>query len=61
VKGKLPRRLAGDQGFGYDPIFYYQPLQKTFAQMSSEEKNLVSHRGKAMAELREEFERCWYG
>jgi XTP/dITP diphosphohydrolase len=54
-EGEIAEAPAGCQGFGYDPIFYYQPLQKTFAQMSSEEKNRVSHRGKAMAEFREEF------
>jgi XTP/dITP diphosphohydrolase len=56
-EGEIAEALAGDQGFGYDPVFYYPPSKKTFAQMSSEEKNLVSHRGKAMAELREEFEK----
>ena len=53
--GIISENLKGDQGFGYDPLFYYQPLKKTFAEMSIEEKNLVSHRGKAMAELRREF------
>jgi XTP/dITP diphosphohydrolase len=42
---------------GYDPVFYYPPLKKTFAQMSREEKNRVSHRGKVMAELRQEFDK----
>lgn len=53
--GLISKNLKGDQGFGYDPLFFYQPLKKTFAEMSIEEKNLVSHRGKAMAELRSEF------
>ena len=56
-EGEIAETLTGDQGFGYDPVFYYPPLKKTFAQMSLEEKNRVSHRGKAMAELREEFDR----
>ncbi|MBN2032345.1 MAG: XTP/dITP diphosphatase [Deltaproteobacteria bacterium] len=54
-EGEIAKVPAGDQGFGYDPIFYYPPLKKTFAEMSSDEKNLVSHRGKAMGELLEEF------
>jgi XTP/dITP diphosphohydrolase len=45
----------GDQGFGYDPVFYDPPCAKTFAQMSTEEKNRVSHRGKAMSQLKEAF------
>jgi XTP/dITP diphosphohydrolase len=45
----------GDRGFGYDPLFYYPPVGRTFAEMSDEEKNRFSHRGKAMQELRKEF------
>ena len=56
-EGEITTRLTGANGFGYDPVFYYPPLKKTFAQMSREEKNRVSHRGKAMAELREEFDK----
>ncbi len=46
---------SGDGGFGYDPLFYYPPLDKTFAQLTSDEKNKVSHRGKAMREFLEIF------
>ena len=53
--GQITREPMGENGFGYDPLFYFPPLKKTFAQMKSEEKNHVSHRGKAMAELRSEF------
>lgn len=56
-EGEILQSLAGDNGFGYDPIFYYPPLKKTFAQMSPDEKNGVSHRGKAMAELQKEFDK----
>lgn len=56
-EGVIAREPAGGQGFGYDPLFYYPPLGKTFAQMSREEKNGVSHRGRAMAEFRQEFEK----
>jgi XTP/dITP diphosphohydrolase len=55
--GVITESLTGDQGFGYDPLFYYPPLKKTFAQMTSEEKNRVSHRGMAMAELKREFDK----
>jgi XTP/dITP diphosphohydrolase len=55
--GLITEKLTGEGGFGYDPLFLYPPLQKTFAQMSTEEKNKVSHRGKAMAELRSEFKK----
>jgi len=54
-EGVITESLSGNQGFGYDPLFFYQPLNKTFGQMSIEEKNQVSHRGKAMAEFRDEF------
>ena len=54
-EGLVTQEISGNQGFGYDPLFYYPPLNKTFAQMSAAEKNGVSHRGKAMAELKGEL------
>jgi XTP/dITP diphosphohydrolase len=54
-EGLITEEPMGENGFGYDPIFYYPPLKKTFAQLSREEKSRVSHRGKALAELRSEF------
>ena len=48
VKGTILDHRDGDKGFGYDPIFYYPPLKKTFAAMKNDEKNSVSHRGKAL-------------
>lgn len=48
VEGTILDHKKGDGGFGYDPIFYYPPLQKTFAQLEKVEKNSVSHRGKAL-------------
>jgi XTP/dITP diphosphohydrolase len=54
-EGVIATSLAGDKGFGYDPLFYYPPMKKTFAQMTSAEKNRVSHRGRAMAELKGEL------
>lgn len=57
-EGRILREPRGNDGFGYDPLFYYEPLKKTFAELTSDEKNSVSHRGRAMrrfaAELREQ-------
>jgi XTP/dITP diphosphohydrolase len=55
--GVIADAPRGDHGFGYDPLFYYPPLAKTFAELTLEEKSRVSHRGKALSELRQEFER----
>jgi XTP/dITP diphosphohydrolase len=46
-------KSAAKGGFGYDPVFYYPPLNKTFAEMSLEEKNAISHRGKALTRAKE--------
>ncbi len=46
--GELLRAPAGEGGFGYDPIFYYPPLGKSFAELSAQEKNQVSHRAEAL-------------
>ena len=54
-EGVLTHEPKGENGFGYDPLFYYPPLKRTFAQLSTEEKNRVSHRGKALAEVKAEF------
>ena len=56
-RGILTREPQGENGFGYDPIFYYPPLKKTFAQLTREEKSRVSHRGKALKEVRKEFDK----
>lgn len=56
-EGLIAERFQGTGGFGYDPIFYYPPLGKTFAQITQEEKSLVSHRGKALNEFRGEFDK----
>ena len=48
IHGELTRAPVGENGFGYDPIFYYPPLGKTTAQLDPEEKNEVSHRGNAL-------------
>lgn len=50
-EGKINDCIDGENGFGYDPIFYYPPLKKTSAVMTMEEKNKVSHRAKALKAL----------
>ena len=52
VQGTITRRIKGVGGFGYDSIFYSNEKNKTFAEMSIQEKNLVSHRSKAIIALR---------
>ena len=53
VEGTLAPAPLGQNGFGYDPIFFYPPYGKTFGQVSDEEKTAVSHRGKAIRAFRE--------
>lgn len=55
--GIILNELRGANGFGYDPLFYYPPLSRTFAQLSVEEKSRVSHRGQAMRRLRDDIKR----
>ncbi|MFN3534087.1 MAG: XTP/dITP diphosphatase [Desulfatiglandales bacterium] len=55
VEGEISLEPKGRQGFGYDPLFDYPPLKRTFAELSAEEKNRVSHRGKALAQLKEDL------
>jgi XTP/dITP diphosphohydrolase len=52
VEGEIIFEPRGTTGFGYDPVFYYPPLGKTFAELSSKEKNSISHRNKALEALR---------
>jgi len=52
VRGSIIEELHGEGGFGYDPLFYYEPLSKTFGQLTSGEKNEISHRGVALKELK---------
>ena len=48
TEGVIIDEYRGNGGFGYDPLFLYEPFGKTFAEMSGEEKNAISHRGKAI-------------
>jgi XTP/dITP diphosphohydrolase len=52
-EGRILDAPRGTNGFGYDPLFFYPPLGKTFGELLREEKDRVSHRGKAFARLRE--------
>jgi XTP/dITP diphosphohydrolase len=49
--GKIGTELAGGGGFGYDPVFYPEGFEKTYAEISDEEKNRISHRGRAWEKL----------
>ncbi len=51
VSGYITSEDRGEKGFGYDPVFLYPPMNKTFGEMEEEEKNLVSHRAKALESL----------
>lgn len=55
-EGLITHAPLGEGGFGYDPIFLVSGTKKTFAQMTAEEKNAVSHRGKALASFKEKLE-----
>ncbi|MBO4456585.1 MAG: RdgB/HAM1 family non-canonical purine NTP pyrophosphatase [Butyrivibrio sp.] len=51
MEGIIGYEIAGENGFGYDPIFYLPEYKKTSAEISPEEKNAISHRGKALREM----------
>lgn len=53
VAGSIADAMRGTNGFGYDPLFFYPPFGRTFGEVAREEKDRVSHRGKAFARLRE--------
>ena len=54
-EGRIQESLDGEGGFGYDPLFFVEALNKTAAQMSKEEKNQISHRGQAIKILKTLF------
>ena len=56
TEGLIIDEARGNGGFGYDPYFYYPPFGKTFSELSAEEKNAISHRGKAIAKLAEKLQ-----
>jgi XTP/dITP diphosphohydrolase len=53
VRGAITTELHGTHGFGYDPIFFYPPIGKTFGEIPEAEKNQLSHRGRAARALLE--------
>ena len=59
ARGECPGTLAyapqGENGFGYDPVFFVPEKKKTFAQLTPEEKNEISHRGRALAVFQEKL------
>ena len=65
ARGECPGAVAyapmGEDDFGYDPIFLVTSMHKTYAQMTPEEKNSISHRGKAMEKFKVELERYLHG
>ena len=60
ARGECPGTIAfapmGEGGFGYDPVFFVPGLKKTFAQLTPEEKNAISHRGKALEDFQKKLE-----
>jgi XTP/dITP diphosphohydrolase len=58
IEGVIAESPQGPGGFGYDPLFYFPPLGCTFAEMSSEQKLLVSHRGKAAGRMLDYITAC---
>ena len=65
ARGECPGTIAyapkGVSGFGYDPVFFVPGLKKTFAELSPEEKNAISHRGNALKKFKTELERYLNG
>ncbi|MBU3110951.1 XTP/dITP diphosphatase [Clostridium lacusfryxellense] len=57
VEGIITDEFRGEDGFGYDPLFFVAKYNKTFAQMSNEEKNGISHRGSALGKLKMELQK----
>ena len=60
IHGELTREPRGENGFGYDPIFFYPPLGKTTAELSAEGKNAVSHRANALKSFYEKLKEAGY-
>ena len=60
IHGELTREARGENGFGYDPIFYYPPFGKTTAELSPEQKNQVSHRGQALRVFYDKMKEAGY-
>ncbi|WP_419155672.1 XTP/dITP diphosphatase [Weissella minor] len=59
VNGQILTQARGTDGFGYDPLFYYAPFDKTLAELTVDQKNDISHRGKALESFLEQFSAWW--
>ncbi len=55
IEGLIAHEPAGENGFGYDPIFYVPEFKKTTAELSPDEKNKISHRGRALSAMKEKL------
>ncbi|MDZ5712392.1 XTP/dITP diphosphatase [Jeotgalibacillus haloalkalitolerans] len=56
AEGYITAKPSGENGFGYDPIFYTEVYQKTFAELTADEKNQISHRANALRKLQSQFQ-----
>ena len=56
-EGLIAEGPHGSNGFGYDPVFFFPPLKKTFAELTRTDKSRISHRGKALGEVKKEFDK----
>ena len=54
-EGIITHEARGSNGFGYDPIFYVEQFKKTFAELTADQKNMISHRGNALFELQKQL------
>lgn len=59
VDGRILEQPVGHDGFGYDPLFYVPSLKKSMGQLTMDEKDAISHRGQALANLMKDFESWW--
>lgn len=57
IEGRIGHELRGDNGFGYDPIFYLPEYGRTAAELTDEEKNRISHRSRALEQMKEELKK----
>lgn len=60
VRGRILRRPRGENGFGYDPVFFYPPMEKTMAELSETDKNSISHRANALRVFYERLKEAGY-
>ena len=61
MEGQIAEKPAGTEGFGYDPILYIPELGVTSAELTLEQKNQISHRGKALRAMKEELFKRYRG